>query len=157
MAASQDQIDKDLLREAAAACACFNFRKASRAVTQLFDETLQPTGLRSTQLVILMAVALADSASIAELARELVMERSTLTRNLKPLEKRGLIRSASGSDRRTRVVDLTSRGRQAIVDAVPYWHRAQSGFVDRLGQDRWQQMQESLADAVAATRNHSPK
>jgi hypothetical protein len=75
---SAPALDLELCAQAAASCACFNFRKASRAVTQRFDELLQPTGLRSTQLVVLIAVAVSDSPGVATLARALVMDRSTL-------------------------------------------------------------------------------
>jgi hypothetical protein len=85
------ELDLEACAQAAAVCACFNFRKASRAVTQHFDEQLQPTGLRSTQLVILLAVAVYESSGMAELARALVMDRSTLTRNLRPLINQGLL------------------------------------------------------------------
>ena len=85
------EIDRAKLAEMARTCACFNFRKASRSVTQLFDQILAPTGLRSTQLVILMTGQLLGPSSIARLARELVMDRSTLTRNLKPLLNLGML------------------------------------------------------------------
>src|SRR5947209_7151029 len=74
------------LAEIEATCACSNVRKAARAVTQLFDEVLQPSGLRSTQFTLLVAVALMDEAPVTELAGALVMDRTTFTRNLKPLE-----------------------------------------------------------------------
>src|SRR5438552_6327728 len=91
MSCDYPAIDDNSLAEAARTCACFNFRKASRSVTQLFDQILAPTGLRSTQLVILVTGQLLGPSSIARLARELVMDRSTLTRNLKPLLAMGLL------------------------------------------------------------------
>ncbi len=132
-------------------CACFQFRKASRAVTQHFDEILQPTGLRSTQLVILLAVALNDNVSPAGLARQLVMDRSTLVRNLKPLEKRDLVVSQPGKDRRTRSVVLTPTGRGELALAMPYWEKAQREFLQNLGSS-WEKLQGELATAGRASQ-----
>ena len=79
------------LAEIEESCACLNVRKAARAITQLFDEVLQPTGLRSTQFPLLVTVALLGEAPVTQLAEELVMDRTTLARNLKPLESQGLL------------------------------------------------------------------
>ncbi len=157
MPPADENADRELLQQAAIVCACSNFRKATRAVTQFFDEALAAVGLRSTQLVILLEISLAEKPSIAELAREMVMERSTLTRNLKPLEKRGLVRTTPGNDRRTRVISLTPQGQRALQSAVPHWKKAQTAFVGNLGADRWEQMLQSLGAAVQATRGNSPK
>jgi len=131
------QLDIAACAHAATVCACFNFRKASRAVTQHFDELLHPTGLRSTQLVILLAVAVYESSGMAELARALVMDRSTLTRNLRPLINQGLLTLNLGQDRRTRLIQLTPAGRKSLQVAIPVWEKAQSDFVAQLGDDRW--------------------
>ena len=156
MSAQSDQLSPTQAAEAARICACFNFRRTSRAVTQFYDEILQPCGLRSTQLVILLAAAAVETASLARLARELVLDRSTLTRNLKPLEKQGLIEIAPGRDKRTRLVVVTAVGHRAIMGAVPYWQEAQDRFVSQLGAGRWQKMLEDLKAAMAVTRGIQP-
>jgi DNA-binding MarR family transcriptional regulator len=133
-------------------CACTNFRKASRAVTMLFDETLAPCGLRSTQLAILVAIGLGEPSSLARLARELVMDSSTLARNLKPLEQRGLIAKTAVGDRRRRAIALTAEG-QAVVDrALPLWAEAQRRFVGQFGAERWPQLRSDLIGTVEAAR-----
>ena len=109
------QIDVGKLAEMARTCACFNFRKASRSVTQLFDQTLAPAGLRSTQLVILITGQLVGPSSIARLARELVMDRSTLTRNLKPLLALGLLRLTRPETGKHKSVEVTEEGRIALL------------------------------------------
>ena len=152
MPAKESQPNLDKCREAATTCACFSFRKASRVVTQLFDEELAPSGLRSTQLVILLAVYINDSLSPAELADALVTDRSTLTRNLQPLIKRRLIRMNHGKDRRTRVISLTPTGVTALTEALPHWERAQNRFVEQLGPNRWKKMLTDLDAAVEKTR-----
>ncbi|MFQ5984413.1 MAG: MarR family winged helix-turn-helix transcriptional regulator [Alphaproteobacteria bacterium] len=138
--------------EVAARCACFNFRKAARSVTQLFDGVLQPSGLQATQLSVLVALRLAGSATMTRLARELVMDRTTLTRNLKPLEREGLVEIASGKDRRVRLVRLTPKGRWSLRQALPLWEKAQARVVARLGSRRWRTLLDEISAAVAATR-----
>ncbi|MCH7912542.1 MAG: MarR family transcriptional regulator [Deltaproteobacteria bacterium] len=86
------QIDIDRYATAASVCACSNFRKASRAITQLLDQILQPSDLRSTQFIILLEIAVARSTTVPQLARQLVMDPSTVARNLKPLAKRRLVK-----------------------------------------------------------------
>ena len=133
-------------------CACFNFRKTSRSVTQFFDQALAPTGLRSTQLVILMTGELLGPSSIARLARELVMDRSTLTRNLKPLLGMGLLELSEAGSGKHKSVVVTPQGRGAIVKAAPYWERAQGQLVSRFGTDEWERVMNDLGNIVEATR-----
>jgi len=149
---SGDALSAEACAQAVQTCACSNFRKVARAVTQLFDEALQPTGLRSTQLVILLAIKANPSPSIAQLARQLVMDASTLNRNLRPLEKRGLIQIADAQDGRRKVLRLTPEGEEAALQAVPHWQRAQSRLVENLGQPKWGQLVEQLDAVVACAR-----
>ncbi len=156
MSSSKNHRDLDKYAEAAAACACSNFRRASRAVTQLFDQALEPSGLRSTQLVILLEIAVARSSTVPQIARRLVMDRSTLQRNLQPLVKRGFIKVDSSKERRSQLLTLTPRGHKAVAEAVPLWHRAQTHFVQHLGQKRWRILRSNLSDAVNAVRGDFP-
>ena len=118
-------------------CACANLRGAARAVTRLYDDILRPSGLQVTQFTLLVRIALAGPAPITQLAEGLVMDRTTLTRNLKPLEKQGLIQVASGEDHRIRWVSLTEPGHQALVKALPLWEKAQAQAVKSLGAERF--------------------
>ncbi len=138
------QSNTDQLAEIEATCACSNVRKAARAVTQLFDEMLQPTGLRSTQFTLLVAAARLREAPMTRLSRVLVMDRTTLARNLKPLESLGLLTVEAGTDRRRHLVRLTERGYQALARALPYWEQAQHQMITRLGQEQWHMLQASL-------------
>ncbi|MCK6458797.1 MAG: MarR family winged helix-turn-helix transcriptional regulator [Planctomycetes bacterium] len=141
--------DPEVLAEAARVCACFNFRKASRAVTQLFDNTLHPGGLRSTQFVILVAVAVDGAARLPALARMLNVDRSTLTRNLQPLARKGLVRISDTRGERASSVKLTAKGERVLVSMIPLWEKAQKGFVERLGGRRWRAMLDDLNSVVA--------
>jgi DNA-binding MarR family transcriptional regulator len=133
------------LGQVVSTCACFNLRKASRAVTQHFDAILEPSGLLITQFTILVAVAMVKGGTINELAEVLGMDRTTLTRNLKPLEREGWLKSEPGQDQRTRVVSLTTK-------ALPLWKQAQSGVEETLGQQRWNTLLSHLTEATALIR-----
>lgn len=147
-----DQLSPDELTQVAAQCACGNFRKATRAVTQFFDERLEPTGLRSTQFLILVAVGAMQSTSIARLARELVMDPSTLARNLRPLESQGLVEKEAREGRRSVNVSLTAAGRRVLIEGLPLWQDAQIRFVRHFGGDSWDSMRAQLAQAIVAVR-----
>ena len=133
-------------------CACFNLRKAARAVTQLFDRHLQPSGLRITQFSILAALHSQTPITVTRLAQALVMDRTTVTRDLGPLEREGFVRIGEGADRRTRAVTLTARGRKVFAKAVPLWERAQSRMVEGLGQEKFQDLLGEFARVLAVAR-----
>ncbi len=130
-------------------CACFNLRKATRAVTQLYDEMLRPTGLRATQFSLLVAAEMLGPITVTRLAEMGVIDRTTLTRNFKPLEKRGLIEVVLGKDRRTHMVSLTGRGKEALAKALPLWKKAQARVVKELGRQRWNSLQANLLEVVS--------
>ncbi|MGL4882064.1 MAG: MarR family winged helix-turn-helix transcriptional regulator [Waterburya sp.] len=133
-------------------CACFNLRKASRVITQHFDEILKPSGLLITQFTILVAVKIAQSATINELAEGLGMDRTTLTRNLKPLEREGWLKSEPGQDQRTRVVSLTTDGDVILAKALPLWRQAQNSVEETLGQQRWNILLSHLLETTMLIR-----
>ena len=115
-------------------CVSFNIRKAMRAVSQHYDQIMAPSGLRGTQFTILTVLSRAGDLTITELANFLVMERTTLTRNLKPLEKEGYLKVLPGlQDSRTRRVNVTNLGKKAQKAAMPYWQKAQDEMVNYLG------------------------
>ena len=118
------------------ACACFNLRKATRMVTQLYDEALKPAGIRATQLTVLAATRSAGPISVNRLAERIVMDRTTLTRNLKPLERDGLLTVRPGDDLRVREVSLTAKGRKTLDRAIPLWERIQARLREQLGDAR---------------------
>jgi DNA-binding MarR family transcriptional regulator len=140
------------LSQVVSSCACFNLRKASRVVTQHFDEILKPSGLLITQFTILVAIAMAKSGTINELAEILVMDRTTLTRNLKPLEREGWLKSEPGQDQRTRVVSLTPNGEATLAKALPLWKQAQQDVEEVLGQRRWDALLSHLTETTALMR-----
>lgn len=137
----------------AAACTCANLRRASRAVTQLYDETLAPSGLRATQLCVLLACGASTDVSITRVSEMLVMDRTTLSRNLRPLERDGLIEiTADASDRRARLVRLTDLGHSRIEAAYPLWQQAQQRVIEALGEERWRSLCGELDALVQVAR-----
>ena len=136
--------------QAAQACACLNLRKAARAITQVYDAAIEPSGMRATQFSLLQAISLADGAPMARIARILGMDRTTLTRNLAPLERRGWVRSEPGPDRRERTLGLTRNGRAALERAKPLWQAAQDRIISRIGAAQWQALRGGLDALVGA-------
>jgi DNA-binding MarR family transcriptional regulator len=134
------------------ACASFNLRKAARVMTQFFDQVLRPTGLRSTQLVILLAAGLQEKTTMSELSEALVSDRTTLTRALRPLFKKGFLRNMPGSDRRKSGIVLTLKGHQAIRKAAPYWQAAQSKVEKGFGAKTWKDFISKLDAAISIVR-----
>jgi DNA-binding MarR family transcriptional regulator len=130
-------------------CTSFNLRKASRAVTQLFDEALKPCGLYSTQFTLLNAIYLSDSATITKLSQALIMDRTTLTRNLNPLQKNGWIEVVPGEDRRTKTLSITKAGKQVLKEATKYWETVQAQVVKSLGKKQWEELLDKLDLVVA--------
>ena len=119
-----------------AECPWFSLRKASRVATQLSNDLLQSSGLRITQLAVLVMVAVSDQPQVTDLAEELVMDQTTLSRNLKPLARQGFIDMAPGEDRRTRVVTLTPKGEEALAEALPLWEIAKDKLGNLFGVER---------------------
>lgn len=140
------QEDTTSFKELAETCTCMHVRKAARVITQLYDTLLQPSGLRATQLILLVTLALSEQKTVMQLAERLVMDRSALARSLKPLENQGLLTVEPGSDRRTRVVQLTEQGRHALRRALPSWRQAQEQVIAYFGE---QQARLLLADLNA--------
>jgi DNA-binding MarR family transcriptional regulator len=133
-------------------CACANVRRTDRVVTGFYDEILAPSGLRITQFTLLATLAEAGSMTINRLAELMVMDRTTLTRNLGPLTKQGLVQIEEGEDRRTRQVLLTSIGEQALRSALPLWQEAQSRVVHALGQEQFDHLLGDLSALMASAK-----
>ena len=129
------EISKSELKKYIDTCVCLNIRKASRAVTRLYDEALQGTGVRYTQLIILMVLDHLENITVSGLAEELVMDTSTVARNLRPLEKQNLIKVVPGKDRRQRIVSLTEKGRDVVTDGLQHWRVAQQKITENFTAD----------------------
>ena len=113
---------------------------------------LAPAGLRSTQFVMLAGIHKNGPVSTGQLADDLVMDRTTLTRNLKPLMQKKLVALKEGDDRRIRLVTLTAKGRRLLAAALPLWDGVQAEFIGGVGKARWKKMLTELNRTVDLTR-----
>src|SRR3954447_21514343 len=105
-------------------CLCLHLQRAARAVARRFDEALRPLGLTNGQFSLLMSLNRPEPPTLGAVASLLAMDRTTLTANLKPLERRGLVEvRIDGADRRSRRLVLTQQGRDLLQSALPVWQR----------------------------------
>ena len=133
-------------------CVCFNLRRVSRALSQFFVSELSHHALLPTQTPILGALAAKPAASMAELSDWLGMDRTTLVRNLRPLERDGLVQS-TGKGRGNKVsLSLTIKGRVTLQKFLPDWQIAQQKAVKTLGRERWTEILRDL-ERVTLTLN----
>ena len=130
-------------------CYCVTVRRAAQAVTQLYDNALEPSGLKITQLSLLRAIARHGPVSITELAVAVYLDRTTLGRNLRVLEREGLVALTPGTDQRERVVHLTEQGEAALVTAAPLWEEAQAKVRNTLGKEQLETLTALLAQVAA--------
>lgn len=147
---------QDAARAMTADCLCFRARRVSRAITRMYDEALRPLGIQATQLTLLNAVAMLEErgATLPRLAAILAMDPTTLSRNLRPLEKAGHIAiDRLASDRRVRLAGLTLQGRRTVADALPLWAQAHGRVVEALGRAEALELRDRFDAVTAATQS----
>src|SRR5215212_2387970 len=129
---NQARVPFDTTIEVRDACLCLHLQRAARAVARRFDAAFRPLGLTSGQFSLLMSLNRPEPPTIGSVAVLLAMDRTTLTANLKPLERRGLVRvTVDAADKRSRRLSLTPAGRALLAAAVPIW-RDTHAAIDRL-------------------------
>jgi DNA-binding MarR family transcriptional regulator len=127
-------------------------RSASRRVSQLYDEKLAPSGLRTTQYSVLNRIDRLGAASLNTLAEDLAMDRSTLGHNLRPLERDGLVLlGIDPEDRRTRTISLSNAGKKKLAEARPLWAQAQARFEATFGEERAAMLRALLLEVASET------
>jgi DNA-binding MarR family transcriptional regulator len=136
------------------ACACFRARSAARAMTDFYDQTLEPSGLRLTQMAILAAIATSQGATMQSVASDLGLDPSTMTRTLRPLEQARLVRSHAGADRRAKKIELTTLGRDRLRAGHRCWQEAQRGLSEKIGRATFDRL---IADLATVARVLAPK
>jgi DNA-binding MarR family transcriptional regulator len=146
----KDQNINTILERAMSAdsCTCGELRKAARAITLLYDNAFKSSGLLSTQLNVLRVIYKSDSIRISDLAEELGMDRTTLTRNLSVLEEQGFIKISPGKDHRTRIVTATQKGRSAVAKAIPLWNEVQRKVKQQMGENSWRELMQNLGHFI---------
>jgi DNA-binding MarR family transcriptional regulator len=141
--------------ELLAECACFDLRKATRAVSRMYDDFLRDEGLNITQFSVLRLICTEKALSISTLGRYMVMDRTSITRALAPLGRDGLINSRPGADKRIRIVSVTNKGRKLIEEAEPKWRQAQEALMETVGENRWHAMCTLLRDTTRMVRHRT--
>ena len=144
---------------ASPACACGRLRRATRALTQLYDDAMTPAGLRITQFSLLRTLLRDGRLRISDLAEHQLLDRTALSRNLDPLVEQGYVAVTQGRDARTREVELTRKGRRALDAAGPHWQRAQADVAKRLGPKRLDALIEMLGEleTLHPAKNRNPR
>ena len=133
-------------------CLCTALRKASRAVTRLYDDALRPAGLRVTQFALLRHLVRGGEQRMRDLSATLVVDETALNRSVRPLHDRGWIAIRTGDDRRERMLSITAAGRALLAEAEPLWSAAQQRMSDELGAS-WDVLVRSLR---AVTESAAP-
>jgi DNA-binding MarR family transcriptional regulator len=150
MAKAEQPVDLARCAEIAQTCTNFRLRKVTRLVAAIYDEALRPSGLKGTQFNQLVALALLKTGTVKKLAKILVVDRTSLTRSLIPLERDGLVQSLPSDDGRERKLTLTGLGYQRLREATRRWEQAQRRVTKALGPGKARGLTESLQEAEAA-------
>lgn len=152
MATTRPERVPELCASAAAECACGALRRASRAISKLYEAGLAPLDLTATQFSILVAVHRRGPVPLSRLAEGLVLDRTSLYRALKPLIRRRCLRVLPGRTRRERTAELADAGRRLLEEALPTWEVVQRRFVRALGAGAWAALTSGLAQVGPALR-----
>jgi len=139
-------VEKQLDMGSVENCTCFNVRRISRVITQFFDAEVRRHGIRPTQTPILGALQARNGWGMAELSEWLGMERTTLLRNLRPLERDGLVRAKGGGRGGHVELEITAKGRTVLAKTLPAWRSAQGKVVAALGEERWSRIISDLGE-----------
>lgn len=129
-------------------CLCATIRRASRALTQLYEEALRPVGLRATQFTILQFLTEAGEVTQGVMGQMLAMDTTTLTRTLEIMVQRGWITKRHGEDRREWRIALTKSGESQFKGALPYWEKLQTRLRGELGKERWDKLMELSSEVT---------
>jgi DNA-binding MarR family transcriptional regulator len=130
-------------------CVCTTVRRADRALNRLYDDALRPSGLATTQYALLSRLGRApDPIAHHQLAETMAMAGTTLSRNLTPLARDGLVHIEPGQDRRTRLVSITAQGQAALDRARPLWQSVQERLIAEAGEARIAHLLAELNDLV---------
>jgi DNA-binding MarR family transcriptional regulator len=138
-----------------AECVCFDLRKATRAMSRMYDDFLRDAGLNNTQYSLLVLIRDEKKLSVSTLGRYMVMDRTSITRALAPLQRDGLLSIRLGADKRVRLVALTKKGHKLLEEAGPKWLRAQEALMEAIGAGRWSTMRTLMRDVTRKVRHRT--
>jgi DNA-binding MarR family transcriptional regulator len=135
---------------------CATARMAARSLTRIYDRALEPAGIRTTQFSVLARLLEEGPLPLTHLAGRLAMDRTTLARDLRPLERRGLVAISVGADRRVRMAELTPAGRRLVDEVRPLWKQVQRDVRAQLGPDHVARLMDELRAAIAINPAPAP-
>jgi DNA-binding MarR family transcriptional regulator len=138
-------------------CVCATARMAARSLTRIYDRALEPAGIRTTQFSVLARLLEEGPLPLTHLAGRLAMDRTTLARDLRPLERRGLVAISVGTDRRVRMAELTPAGRRLVDEVRPLWKQVQRDVRAQLGPDHVARLMDELRAATALSSVQPPQ
>lgn len=144
-----------LAMTASVPCACTALRKASRAMTRLYDEALAGSGMTTVQFSILRNLARQGAMPLARLAELLVMDRTSLYRTIAPLEACGWVEVRPANSGKARIAEVSGTGRAAMAAATPAWEAAQRRIVGAFGTENWQTIEGALGRLIALARSEA--
>ena len=147
-----DTSEHALWSEMSRVCVGFNLRRAARAVSQIYDSAMQDCGLRATQFSMLVAISTYGPLTINDLANGGVMDQTTVSRNVRVLQKQGYVEMVPGTDKRTRAVSITNKGKSVLRSALPHWNRVQASMAKKLGDKEVKVLLEGLRMAVKVAK-----
>ena len=136
---------------------CATARMAARSLTRVYDRALEPAGIRTSQFSILARLFEEGPLPLTHLAGRLAMDRTTLARDLRPLERRGLVSVSVGTDRRVRIAELTAAGHRLVDEVRPLWRGVQREVRSQLGADRVARLMDELRAATAISPATAPR
>lgn len=134
-------------------CLCYNIRKASRAITQIYDEMFRPYSITASQALILSSCKHLGPVTVTQMAQAMSTDRTTITRNLQVLERNGQIKIQKGRDRRARVITLTSKGIVTVQRISIVWEKFQNNLHQQVGKSHVEALYKNLSTVVAAIQN----
>lgn len=129
-------------------CIDFNLRKVTRTVNQFYDSKIRKSGVTVTQHTLLTIIKMTQPITITKLSDIAVMDRTTLARNLKLLEKKCLVKINPGQDRRKRLIGLTEAGQNTLKKSFPLWKNAQTELLDGFGSNNWDDVKKNLSSLI---------
>lgn len=144
-----DNVNRKIYDKKPAVCNCLNLRRASQAITEVYDEILAPSGLKISQYSLLKHIKQLGPVSVSDLALKIRLDRTTLVRNLKSMEERGFITDIAAKGTRNRQLKLTDKGLATFQTAEPLWFEAQSFIEQYLGKDNMNTLTELLSKIEA--------
>ena len=136
-------------------CACEGLRRAARAVSKIYAGALAELGVTATQLAILVATRLRGSVPLSRLAEGLGLDRTSLYRAVRPLERKGYLQTLAGRTERERIATVTGKGERLLQEALPIWESTQQRFMDTLGARTWLTLSSGMKQVLSVAQTLS--